>query len=203
MPLQAIIPQLNGITADCWISEEHARDLEVTENPIEFGAPVTDHAFVKPQELVVEFGVTNTPLADNLVFGATGTNRIERARELLFSLQDNRTFLSVQTLTGGKYERLLIQSIGWRTDSSNTQSATFTLRLKEVKVVATQTTAYTPLPAEKRVAQQTSKKVKSGEKSAKDISQDKAKADVAKKQEDAIKAAKGVRGSAVYEILHR
>lgn len=119
---EAIIPLLSDLKADCWVSEEHTRELEITENPIEFGAPITDHAFLKNRELIVEFGVSNSPLRENLVFGDYGTNRIKRARELLFKLQDEKKELTVQTLTGGKYERLLIQTISWRTDSKNPNS---------------------------------------------------------------------------------
>ena len=208
MARQAKIPQLGSLMADCWLAEEHGREMEITENPIEFGAPITDHAFVKPRELVVEFGVTNTPLTENLIFGASGTDRIERAREILFKFQDDKTFLSVQTLTGGRYERLLIQSVNWRTDSMNPQSVTYALKLKEVKITQTQTTTYTPLPAEERVAQQTSATKKAGEKSAKKLdataktasSEDKAKATAAKKQGSDIKEATGRKKSIAAKI---
>jgi hypothetical protein len=104
-------------------------------------------------------------------------------------------FLTAQTITGGKYERLLIKKIGWRTDSSNPNSITFVLTLKQVIVTVTETTTYSPLPAEKRAKNQTSKTVKSGEKSSKTLSttdktasvQDKAKAQAAKKQGDEVK----------------
>lgn len=221
MPRQATIPQLNGITADCWLAEEHSREMEITENPIEFGAPITDHAFVKPQELVVEFGVTNTPLIDNFIFGTSGTDRIERAREILFKLQDDKVFLTVQTLTGGVYNRLLIQSINWRTDSKNPQSVTYALKLKEVKITQTKTTSYTPLPADKKVADQTSPTKKAGEKSSKKLatnstnadskkgntaststsSEDKAKATAAKKQGNDIKEAKSRKKSIAATLL--
>lgn len=209
MARQAIIPQLGGLQADCWVSEEHGRELEITENTIEFGAPITDHAFVKPRELIIEFGVTNTPLTENLFFGASGTNRIERAREILFKLQDDKTFLDVQTLTGGRYENLLIRSVNWRTDSKNPQSVTYALKLQEVKISQTQTTTYTPLPAEKRVEKQTSATKKAGEKPTKKLdasdknasSQDKAKATAAEKQGQAIKDSKGKKGSIATKIF--
>lgn len=193
--IKGVIPQISNLTADVWISEEHGRELEITENPIEYGAPTTDHAFLLPQELTVEFGVTNSPIQANEVFGVYGVNRIENARKTLFQLQGSRVFLTAQTITGGKYERLLIKKIGWRTDSSNPNSITFVLALKEVIVTTTQTTTYSPLPAEKRAKNQTSKTVKTGEKSSKTLSttdktasvQDKAKAQAAKKQGDEVK----------------
>jgi hypothetical protein len=90
MPIKGVIPQISN-PADVWISEEHRRELEITENPIEYGAPTTDHAFLLPQELIVEFGVTNSPLQANDVFGVYGVNRIENARKYCFSCR-NRTF---------------------------------------------------------------------------------------------------------------
>ena len=47
--IKAKIPQLGDLVADVWVSERHRRDMEVTQNPVEFGSPVTDHAFVKAQ----------------------------------------------------------------------------------------------------------------------------------------------------------
>jgi hypothetical protein len=190
------IPLLGGIAVECWLAEEHTRELEVTENPVEIGAPIVDHAFVKPQELVVEFGVSNTPLgfiSDD--FGERGTDRIGFARDLLFDLQSNKALLVVETLTGGNYARMLLQKITWRTDKKTVNAVRFSIKLKELILSSTAETQYTALPAEAKTKKKIAKAKKKGEKPAKELSKssekDKGKSDKAAKAEGDIKQAKG------------
>lgn len=190
--IPAKIPQLGGLSVECWLTEEHTREMEVTENPIEFGSPIVDHAFVKAQELVVEFGVSNLPLgAITDSFGGRGTNRIERAREMLFAMQDSRQLLTIQTITGGIYKDMLLKKITWRTDKKSVHAVKFALTLKELRITQTQETQYTPIPVESKTKKQVDAPKKKGEKPAKDLAGDKAKSDAAAKQEAANSEAKG------------
>jgi hypothetical protein len=43
------------------ISEKHHDDMDITEHPVEQGAPITDHAFKRPVELIVEAAWSNSP----------------------------------------------------------------------------------------------------------------------------------------------
>lgn len=167
---QVIIPYLGGLRADCWKSEDHTRELEVTENPVESGLNVNDHAFRKPQELTVEFGISNYPLPtddnqNNSFFGEFGTDRVGKARDLLFLMQDDKVFLEVITLGGGTYKNMLLKKISWRTDSRMSQAAIFTLTLKELIITSTKTIKYKPKSS--KVKQQTSKRTDKGEVPAK------------------------------------
>lgn len=159
--IQGNVPQLQDLAADVWVDERHSREMEVTENPIEFGAPVNDHAYVKARNLSVRFGVTNTPLASNPSF--TGNDRIAQAREKLYKLQDDKTFLSVSTINGGDYENCLLASINWITDVNNPHSIIFELGLVEVIITGTKKTTYQPLPADERTGDKTSSTEKRGE----------------------------------------
>lgn len=201
--IKAKIPQLGDLVADVWVSERHRRDMEVTQNPVEFGSPVTDHAFVKAQSLSVSFGVSNTPLVDNEVF--TDIDRVEEARLKLYDLQNNKTFLTVSTITGGEYANMLLTGIGWSTDDSNPHAVIFDLDLEEVIIVTTEQTEYQALPAEKKTEKKTKPTSKRGTKpkkkletdkkgrkrtSTRDVSQsskEQAKAAAAKKQRGKIK----------------
>ena len=201
--IKAKIPQLGDLVADVWVSERHRRDMEVTQNPVEFGSPVTDHAFVKAQSLSVSFGVSNTPLVDNEVF--TNIDRVEEARLKLYDLQNNKTFLTVSTITGGEYANMLLTGIGWSTDDSNPHAVIFDLDLEEVIIVTTEQTEYQALPAEKKTEKKTKPTSKRGTKpkkkletdkkgrkrtSTRDVSQsskEQAKAAAAKKQRGKIK----------------
>lgn len=201
--LKATIPQLGDLIADVWVSERHRREMEVTQNPVEFGSPVTDHAFVKARSLSVTFGVSNTPLVDNDTF--TDIDRVEEARLKLYDLQDAKTFLTVKTINGGEYSNMLLTGIGWSADSNNPHAVIFDLDLEEVIIVTTEQTEYQALPAEPKTEKKTKPTSKRGEKpkrklegaskgrkrtSTRDVSEsskEQAKAAAAQKQRSKIK----------------
>lgn len=165
--LKATIPQLGDLIADVWVSERHRREMEVTQNPVEFGSPVSDHAFVKAQSLSVTFGVSNTPLVDNETF--TDTDRVDEARQKLYELQNSKTFLTVKTITGGEYNNMLLTGIGWSTDDSNPHAVTFDLDLEEVIIVTTEQTEYQAQPAEPKTEKKTKPTSKRGTKPKKKL----------------------------------
>ena len=47
----AISRSLGPVPIDVMLQERHLSRLSITRNPIEFGADVTDHAYVEPKEL--------------------------------------------------------------------------------------------------------------------------------------------------------
>lgn len=50
---QVLRTAIGTITLDVVQDESHTSDLEITENPVESGAEVADHAFLKPSEVVI------------------------------------------------------------------------------------------------------------------------------------------------------
>ena len=56
------------IIAQATIEEVHHDELMITSHPVEQGAPITDHAFKVPSEVVIRFAWSNSPAS-----GATGT----------------------------------------------------------------------------------------------------------------------------------
>lgn len=159
--IKARIPKLQGLIADVWVSERHNSELEITSNPVEFGASVTDHFFNKPKSLSVTFAVTNTPLRDNNSF--SGKDRVSDARDKLMQLQSSGELLEVDTISGGRYENCLIKSIGWTTDRANPNSVNFDIELQEIIIVRTKITTYEPLPTDDDTANKASTDKKRGE----------------------------------------
>jgi hypothetical protein len=41
---------------DVVVSEKHSDTLEITEHPVETGAAISDHAYKRPSEVVMEVG---------------------------------------------------------------------------------------------------------------------------------------------------
>jgi len=51
----------NDIIAQAVVEEQHQDEMEVTVHPVETGAPITDHAFVRPAHLVLTLMWSNSP----------------------------------------------------------------------------------------------------------------------------------------------
>ncbi len=71
----------NDIIAQAVIEEQHQDEMEVTTHPVETGAPITDHAFVRPAHLVLTLMWSNSPpisrsLDADLTGFATANNAI-------------------------------------------------------------------------------------------------------------------------------
>jgi hypothetical protein len=49
------------IIAQATIEEQHQDEMEITQHPVETGAPITDHAFVRPSHLVLTLMWSNSP----------------------------------------------------------------------------------------------------------------------------------------------
>lgn len=52
---------LQDIKAQATVKEIHNDELEVTEHPVEVGAMISDHAFKRPVELILEIAWSNSP----------------------------------------------------------------------------------------------------------------------------------------------
>lgn len=55
------ITKVGNIPLDLTVREEHGAEVELTENPIESGAEVADHAIDQPEMLTLEGWITDTP----------------------------------------------------------------------------------------------------------------------------------------------
>lgn len=61
------------LLAQVTIEELHRDDMEITSHPVELGAPISDHAFMRPAEVVIKCAWSNSPtLKPSLVGAALG-----------------------------------------------------------------------------------------------------------------------------------
>ncbi len=130
--------KIGAIVPSVAISEKHSDTLEITEHPIEDGAPVSDHAYKRPPEVTMELGFAgggslldgvDTTQMFNLNSGLSlGTSPREIYQQLV-ALQESRIPFDVTT---GKrqYQNMLIKSLDVTTDkiSENVLMCSLTLR---------------------------------------------------------------------------
>jgi hypothetical protein len=66
-------PNIPGLIATTTIEEVHNDDLEITEHPVELGAPIADHMFKRPPTVIIQCAWSNSPqLTDGLIGAAVG-----------------------------------------------------------------------------------------------------------------------------------
>ncbi|WP_456309773.1 phage baseplate protein [Serratia proteamaculans] len=123
------------------ITEKHSDSLEITEHPVEDKAPVADHAFRRPSELMMEVGFAGggslLDFVDTSSVGlGIGLSPSETYDELLV-LQRSRVPFDVTT---GKriYKNMLIRVLDVTTDRASENVLMATLTLREVLITATQ-----------------------------------------------------------------
>jgi len=181
----AIIRSMGGLVFDAVFEETHEADLEVTDNPVETGVVVSDHAFMKPLRVKISAGVSDTPLAvvtDDPFASDAGRSR--RAFELLTELQKRAEPFDLQT--GLKlYENMVCTSIRTSQDKDSSGALLFTAELREVIIVYTQVVTYPPRKPGATKRQAGPKKDK-GEQQGKEVAEKPKKQSLSKKLADAI-----------------
>lgn len=129
------------------ISEKHSDTLEITEHPVEIGAPVSDHAFKRPSEVTMELGFASggslldaidTTSIFNVDTGLSLGTSPEAMYKQLLDLQESRVPFDVTT---GKrqYKNMLIRAIEVTTDKTRENVLMCLLTLREVIITSTQT----------------------------------------------------------------
>lgn len=102
------------------LSEKHTSEVEVTSNPIETGAEVNDHAYIKPKKVELEIADGNASQTYNALV------EFQEAREP-FTL-----------VTGFRlYENMVITDIDATRDRTHSKILKATVRCREVIIVET------------------------------------------------------------------
>lgn len=143
----AVIRSMGGLVFDAVFEETHESDLEVTDNPVETGVVVSDHAYMKPLRVKISAGVSDSRLnifSSDPFSSAAGRSR--RAFELLTELQKKAEPFDLQT--GLKlYKNMICTSVRSSQDKDSSAALLFTAELREVIVVYTQVVQYPPRKA--------------------------------------------------------
>lgn len=139
----AIIRSVGGLVFDAVFEEKHTAEMEVTDNPVETGVVVSDHAFMKPMKVTISAGVSDVQLTPRVTDQFQGSSRSRAAFDLLLKLQAAAEPFDVQT--GLKlYKNMVCTSIRTSQDKDSSQVLVFEAELREVIIVTTQTVKYPP-----------------------------------------------------------
>ena len=139
---------IGGLVADATVEETHTDELEITEHPIDQGASITDHAFMRPREVVIKFGFSNStgtggaysnaglPTLPSVLAGS-GARQIDEIYQQLLGMQATRQLLNVYTARR-KYANMLIKSLRVSTNKETENVLMVEALFRQVILVSTQ-----------------------------------------------------------------
>jgi len=136
------IPRSIGpIPVDVVVKETIESSLKITERPVEFGADITDHAYVQPKKLVME-----CIIGGNLATGLSGRAVAIAGYQALKWLQESREpFVMVSGLD--IHTNMLIEKLVPERDVNWCNVLKFTVELKEIQIVGSAYVAGAPANA--------------------------------------------------------
>ena len=105
---------IGGVTFDVVVEEQHEDTLEITEHPVEHGANISDHAFMKPASVTIRAGVSDGSEPFDIITGKR------------------------------KYRNMLIETLSVLTDADSENALVVTADCREVIIVKTQTVSVPP-----------------------------------------------------------
>jgi hypothetical protein len=152
------------------LEENHNDSLTITEHPVEFGAPITDHSYKNPPELIMRCGWTNSSFAAiKAIFSSLladgdlpGDNYIDSIYFKLLKMQEDRLPITVQS-TKRWYKNMMITGLQVTTDDKTSNILLIVITLKKINIVKTQATVLPPKENQKNAAD-TSSPTSSGQK---------------------------------------
>ena len=130
---------IGGIIPDVLISEQHRDMLTVTAHPVEYGAMISDHAFVNPTQLSMRIGWSPSSILLNSVLSGSifkGLQTLDDIYQRLLDLQSLREPFDVLTKKRA-YTNMVIQSLAVTTDNDTENALIVDIELVEVIRVRT------------------------------------------------------------------
>ena len=152
MDLISFIPKgsLGDIEIVATINETLRDDLETTLHPVEVGSPITDHAFKRPVEVIINCGWSNSSLEaleGSLMADFDGEisspDYVGGVYSQLLALQESREPFEIVT-SKRIYQDMLIQSLTVSTDEKTSSVLMCSAHCRQIIMAYTQATSLPP-----------------------------------------------------------
>ena len=136
---------IGGWFFDAYLKMTHTSRLTITDQPVQTGAALTDHAFLQPRELSMDIGMSN--VAKSFVPGqfSGGYSRSVNAFKVLKELQQLRVPIQVHTRLG-LYENMLIEVLSAPDDYTTLEGLRCTVTFREILVAQVKTVKISARP---------------------------------------------------------
>ena len=141
---------IGGIDIHATLEEIYTDTLQATMHPVERGAPITDHSFKRPAEIVLRCGWSNSGLdafasmiASVFSGELSASDYISGVYSKLLAIQESRQPITVTT-SKRIYKDMLIASLMVKVDEKTSNILMCVATLRQVIMVSTQATTLPP-----------------------------------------------------------
>jgi len=136
---------IGGFVFDAYFSVQHDGDVTITTHPVESGAAVADNAYVNPQKLTFDIGMSDccTDIIPGQFSG--GVSRSVTAYSVLQTLKAQRIPMQVTTRLA-TYNNMLVQSISVQDTNKTAHGLRATVVLQEIFVAVVKTVQISARP---------------------------------------------------------
>ena len=145
--------QIGPLVMQVTLEERHTDDIEITDHPIEQGAIISDHAFKRPAEVIIQGAWSSSPSLSGLIDGVVGGLKATvngfvstlsgQAPRTLTEIYDalvklQKDVVPFDIYTGKRrYTNMLIRSLSVTTDKTSENSLMVTMVCREILTVST------------------------------------------------------------------
>ncbi len=129
------------IILDAAVRESHEASITTTDHPVEFGANISDHAYINPRVFTLRGRISNTPLRTNSdsLSSSSGGTRSSAAWEMLETAMFKRDTITIDTVLKS-YSDVVIERLSTEQDWQTARVLDFEMTLKEIFIVDLPTT---------------------------------------------------------------
>lgn len=139
--------KLGSIEVDATLREVMTDELQATEHPVEHGASIADHSYVRPSVVIIDCGWSNSNLkalvgAVTSLFSGGGVSRANYVNGIysqLLKLQQSRELISVTTGLRN-YDKMLITSLRVDRDEQTSEALMVSATCRQMLIVNTRST---------------------------------------------------------------
>lgn len=135
MPLSLLYKKepgrIGNLTLDARLEENHIRDNEVTQYPVEEGFDITDNVRKRPLSYTMTGMVTNAPIDIETLITDFSENRVTNAYDELLFLYNFHDLVSIQT-TLQLYTDMVMESLQVPRNSTIGDELRFTATFKQI-----------------------------------------------------------------------
>lgn len=138
---------VGGWFFDAYIKMTHTSTLTITEQPVQTGAALADHAYLQPQELQMDIGMSD--VAKSFIpgqFTDSGPSRSVTAYQILRQLQAQRIPILINTRLN-TYQNMLVEVISAPDDYTTLNAMKCTVTFREILVAQVTTVKISARPA--------------------------------------------------------
>ena len=128
-----ISPTYGRCLFDAVIKIDLGMNVTVTQHPVQTGAAIADHAFIEPEEVSIDIGMSDVATSLNTIAGSA-RNRSITAYEILRSIAQGREMVQLVTRLH-TYPNLLVTSITAIDDYKTMKALQASISFQEVRIV--------------------------------------------------------------------